>query len=262
MKRYFKLALLLARVSLQASIEHPIDYALSGVGALLQFLASLAVLLLMFEHGPSIGGWSRPEVLLLMGVFLLMTSMVSGWVMPNLGSIPEEVRAGTLDSVLLMPVDAQFFLSFRVFNPLGLFDTLIGALLTAYALWELRAGLSLESVLLLALLLLAAGVLIYSLWLIAMTLAVWVIDVANMGGLINIMFRFGQFPDSVFPHWLRRLLTFGVPVLLIFTVPASVVTDHANARDVCLTLIYAVTALVVSRWFWLRALRNYSGAST
>ena len=44
------------------------------------------------------------------------------------------IRTGTLDFVLLKPIDAQFWLSSRVFSPWGLPDLMFGIVMIVYAI--------------------------------------------------------------------------------------------------------------------------------
>ena len=46
--------------------------------------------------------------------------MATTWLRPNLGAIVTHVREGTLDFVLLKPIDSQFWLSLRTLSPAGL----------------------------------------------------------------------------------------------------------------------------------------------
>ena len=43
--------------------------------------------------------------------------MATTWLRPNLGAIVTHVREGTLDFVLLKPIDSQFWLSLRTLSP-------------------------------------------------------------------------------------------------------------------------------------------------
>jgi ABC-2 type transport system permease protein len=66
---------------------------------------------------------------------------------------------------------------------------------------------------------------------------------------------------TIFPGWLRPVLTFVVPIAFAVTVPAQALTDQLGVRSVLLSVGLAALFLAGSRAFWLVALRRYTGAS-
>jgi hypothetical protein len=55
---------------------------------------------------------------------------------PNLSTIVAHVREGTLDFVLLKPIDSQFWLSTRTLSPWGLPEMGVGLGLSLWAAWQ------------------------------------------------------------------------------------------------------------------------------
>jgi ABC-type uncharacterized transport system permease subunit len=53
-----------------------------------------------------------------------------------------------------------------------------------------------------------------------------------------------------------------VPVLLVVSIPADVMVRTLEIKFVALMVFAAVVLLVVSRWFFRRALRAYRSASS
>ena len=75
------------------------------------------------------------------------------------------------------------------------------------------------------------------------------------------MYQAGRWPVGIYPRWLRIGLTAVVPVALAVTVPAEALAGRLTLANLALACGVAVVLLGVSRWFWLRGLRRYSGAS-
>ena len=98
-------------------------------------------LLLLYQGGYRPGGWRLEEALLVLSAFTLLQGLGSTLLAPNLNKIVEHVQQGTLDFVLLKPIDPQFWLSFRAFSPWGLGDFLLGMGLLLYAGARLGLGL-------------------------------------------------------------------------------------------------------------------------
>jgi ABC-2 type transport system permease protein len=75
------------------------------------------------------------------------------------------------------------------------------------------------------------------------------------------VYQTGRWPIGIYPDWLRYSLTFLVPIGFAITVPAEALTARLQGNTVLLAIGFAIVLVTVSRWFWLRGLRRYSGAS-
>ena len=75
------------------------------------------------------------------------------------------------------------------------------------------------------------------------------------------MYLAGRWPVTIYPGWLRTMLTVVVPIAFAVTVPAEAISGRLTAGTLLLTLLVAVVMLTVSRWFWTYGLKHYSGAS-
>lgn len=75
------------------------------------------------------------------------------------------------------------------------------------------------------------------------------------------MWQAGRWPISIYPAWLRTVLTFLVPVAFATTVPASALSGRITSNTLWGSLALAAALLIVSRWFWRVGIRFYSGAS-
>lgn len=63
-----------------------------------------------------------------------------------------------------------------------------------------------------------------------------------MENVMELLFTFyeaGRFPVSVFPTWLRAILTFVMPIAFITTVPAAVIIGRLNAEFVVFAVVVA-----------------------
>ena len=76
------------------------------------------------------------------------------------------------------------------------------------------------------------------------------------------MYQAGRWPVGIYPGWLRVTLTAIVPVAFAVTVPAEALAGRLTAANLALACAVALASWrFVSRWFWQRGLRRYSGAS-
>ncbi|WP_342766793.1 ABC transporter permease [Deinococcus irradiatisoli] len=257
----------LLRIYLSASLSVQLAYRANFLAAVLSSLANIATGLLgvlLFYSRPEItqlGGWNLEGALMVVGFFTLTQGVISVWLRPNLQQLSEGIRTGTLDFLLLKPVDAQFQLSSRNLNLLRLPDILLGLALIVWSAARLGT-VSLSSVLLAAALYLSALAMVYAIWFMLNTTAFWLVNVQNITELFQGVFSAGRYPLQALPLWIRPLLTFVVPVAFITTIPAQALRGELGGQLALLSFVVAVLLLALCRLLWLRALGSYTSASS
>lgn len=234
---------------------------LAALGATVFWLGTaLLTAGLFFGHAERVGGWGFWEVVVLLGVFNTLAGVVEALMRPNLGRLVPLVRQGTLDLLLVKPVDPQFHVSFRRLVVWHISDGLLGLGLVAYALARLDRSPSVEEILAFAVALGAAVGIVYALWLGLMTLAFWFVAVENLAVLFDALFEAGRFPATAYPRPLRFLFVFVIPMAWITTVPPGVLTGRLGVELAMASAALAAVLLVATRALWRSALRHYTGA--
>ena len=74
---------------------------------------SIFLLSIFFQNNGYIGGWKFEQALIIQGIYTILNGITNTWFNPNLTEIVKHIREGTLDFVLLKPIDSQFFISFK-----------------------------------------------------------------------------------------------------------------------------------------------------
>jgi ABC-2 type transport system permease protein len=172
------------------------------------------------------------------------------------------VQSGSLDFVLLKPIDSQFWLSTRSVSPWGLPALLAGAALIGWAGSQAGASWEPRSLVLAGGMLAASGAILYSLWFLLAALSIWFVKVWNATEVLRYTLVAGRYPVSAYPPALRALFTFVLPVAFLTTVPAEAILGRAAGPWLAASLAVAALALVASRAFWQLALRHYTSASS
>jgi len=259
--RTLRLLAVFYRTSIQTDLEYRADFFTRLVASLLGLLTTIGSLSIAFQYAGQIAGWTFPQAMVLLAVYYLMDGLIEMIIAPNMREIMNQVREGTLDFVLLKPVSAQFMATFRTLNIWRAANVLVGLGLSVYAVGQLRIAVGWEQALLFAGTLAAGGCVVYSLWLVLVTLTFWVVRLDNIEQIIWQAFETGRYPVEIYPTWLRMTLTYVVPVVFIITIPASALSGRAGLEAAPLAAAVAVAALVASSLFWRFGLRYYTGAS-
>jgi ABC-type uncharacterized transport system permease subunit len=122
--RYLRLFGVQLRTSLLLSMQYRLEFFLDGIMSVFWTASALVPLLVLFDARTTVAGWTWPEALLVVAGFTTLKGVLDGAIQPSLGNVVEHVRKGTLDFLLLKPVDAQFMVSTARFEPWRASDAL------------------------------------------------------------------------------------------------------------------------------------------
>ncbi len=264
LQRYWRSLRCFWGTSLAAELEYPLNAALELVSVLGNLAGSLFVLQLLFAGGPQLGGWSWSGALVVLGLYTLLDGFTTCVLQPNLSRIVNHVQTGTLDYVLLKPIDSQFWLSARTVSPWGLPAIAAGLGLIGWALAYGEGGVarSPAAALLALALLLAALAILYSLWFVLAAMSIWFVKVWNATEVLRYTLVAGRYPVSAYPPALRLVFTFVLPVAFLTTVPAEALLGRGSLLWAGGSLLAAVLCLAGSRLLWRYAQRFYTSASS
>jgi ABC-2 type transport system permease protein len=249
------------RVSIMTELAYRVNFLLQLFQSLLELATALGGLVVIFSFTNNLGGWRPDEVLALVGVYFLLGGVIGLVIQPGMAQLIDSVRDGTLDFTLTKPEDAQLLVSARRVEIWKFIDIAMGVGVLAIALIRLKEQLTIWQGVSFAGMLLAGVAIIYSFWLMLATLSFWFVRVENILEIFQSMYEAGRWPISLYPGWLRFLLTFIIPVAFATTVPTEALTGRLSWPTFLGATLLAIVLLIVSRIFWKIGLRHYSGAS-
>lgn len=251
------------RVSAMNEVQYRANFFLQVLQSLLTLGAGLVGLAVVFGRTDDLAGWSRPQLLAVMGVFTMVGGIIRTFVQPNMQRFVEDVQRGTLDYALTKPADAQMLVSVREVRIWQAVDIVAGLVVLVIALVQLDSGTgALRRGLAFVALLFVGSWCIYCFWLMLAASSFWLTRVEEMQELFQGLYRSGQYPVGIYPPWMRYGLTFLVPIGFAVTVPSEAVTGRLSGGTVVVALGVAVALGALSRLVWMRGLRRYGGASS
>src|SRR5688572_23045997 len=174
---FLRLAGVFFRVGILNELQYRVNFFLQLLQSLVALTTGLIGLSLVFNHTEALAGWSRPELLAVMGVHILMGGFIQSLIQPNMERLMSDVREGTLDYALTKPADAQALVSVREIRLWQLVDVVIGLVVLGVAIAQLRGVLGVWQALAFAAALLCGGLMIYAFWLMLTSTAFWVVRV-------------------------------------------------------------------------------------
>ncbi len=260
MRRYARLWAYLARHSMMAQLAYRGDF-LMGLARNLGYIALAVVFYgVLFLRTNSIAGWSQPQILLLFGTLRIVKGILYFFVEDNIGAIPDGVRSGEMDFVLLKPLSARFLLTCSRVNLGAASNALIGAGLVAYALRALPPVHGLGAPLAYLALIACAVAIFYNVLFMLMTVSFWTVKVDGLQVLFDEVLNMAGLPVSVYRGALGLLFSYLLPLGVAATVPAGVLIGRQDPIFYLYAPLFAVASGLASRWLWRKAIGSYTSA--
>ena len=260
MYRYLNLIQIFWKTAISAELEYRLNFVFAALSSLGGLAGSLFSLFLFYRKGYHFQGWRWEEALIVVGVFTLLEGFASTFLASNLSRIVKHIQDGTLDFVLLKPINSQFWLSFRSFSLWGVPDLLFGLAIIFYA--GSLLGIGIGAYLLAAIPLIFGAIIMYSLWFMLGATSIWFTKIYNMTEVLKGLLAAGRFPIGAYPATYRFFFTFVVPVTFLTTVPAETLLGRGDPLWVASGGCLAVVLLILSSRVWQFALRFYTSASS
>jgi ABC-2 type transport system permease protein len=232
------------------------------VNTLIGVVTAWLGLAIVFADAPDLGGWDFASALAVLGVYVIVGAVRDLVISPSLdrlAGLEGDLWQGTLDFVLLRPINTQFLISLREWRLLALFDLLLGAAIVAAAGGRLAVTAGELAAFLLAL---TAGILtLYAVFLLFTSLMFW-----SPGFLFtwvfNGIFQMARYPVGIYPGVLRVVLMWVIPIGIMTTIPALALSGAASPWLLGAAALFATGALLLASWVFRRALRQYASASS
>ncbi len=256
-----RLAFNYLRIGVLNEFQYRANFYIQILQTFIALATGLIGLNLVFSQTDQLGGWSKPELLAVMGVFITMGGVIRSAIQPNMERLMEEIREGKLDFALTKPADAQLLVSVREFRFWQTVDVITGMVVMGVALSQMQWVIGTWSVLGFFSSIAMGAVMIYCFWLMITTTAFWFVRVHEIANLFEGLYAAGRWPIDIYPNWLRIGLTFLVPVAFAVTVPAEALTGRLTFQTWLGAFALTIVLFTVARTIWKIGLRSYSGAS-
>jgi ABC-2 type transport system permease protein len=260
--RYLRLLLIQLRISVTLGMQYRWEFLTDGALTLVWTGIGIVPLYVAYGERPAIAGWSYEQALVVVGWFTLLKGVLDGAINPSLITVVTQIRQGTLDFTLLKPADAQFLVSTAKFEIWRVIDILAAFGIIAWAF--ARMGIAPQPApIALSLALIGSGALVlYSVWILVVSAAFWVVRLDNLTYLFNALLDFARWPISIFKGAFRVVFTFVIPLALMTTYPAEALLGRIEARTAALSIAGALGFALASRLLWTRAIGRYTSASS
>jgi ABC-2 type transport system permease protein len=252
-------------VTLALSFARDLAYRLNFAFALLQAAvlaaAGIFTIGMVYRQANALAGWSEAEVLVLFGMFQVMSGLLATFVEPNTRWFGNLVRSGAMDDFLLKPMPGLFLASLGRHAPPGLVQVVIGLAtvtwgLAMHARWPSGPDLGLWIVLL------ALGIVIVWAMRVSMALVSLVAPSLTLDVVYDSAWQFTRYPIGMYGKSLRAGLMWALPLTYVATAPALALLGNATMPMVGGAIAVAGLMMTGTVAMWRLGIARYTGATS
>ena len=260
-KKYMKLYKRLSAQSLKTLMEYKVDFLIGLSGFLVSQVIGILTLNIIFNQIPVLNGWNYNQVLLVYAMAQIprgLDHMLADnlWLLSNRIIVRSE-----FDKYLLKPINPLFYLLAEKFQTDAFGELIIGICLLCYSVINLRLKITFTYVILF-LVFIVCGTIIYTgIKLLFSSLAFWFKTSDGILGMVYSMSDFAKYPISIYPSFIRGIISFIIPFAFTAYFPAAYFLNKESVT-MCVfgLMICTITISMISLKVWYEGIKVYEGA--
>ncbi|MFZ9682554.1 MAG: ABC transporter permease [Cephaloticoccus sp.] len=262
LRHYFRIWLASVRYSITRTMMFRFDFLLWSSVELMWMAVNVLLVSVIYAHTDTIAGWTKYEMMLLVGTSMLIQRFLMGFFWSSLFELGRNVRSGYFDFFLAQPGNIMFMATTRKLDLDGLANSLVAMAVVGYSAWQLGLQPSVTDILMYLLLVGCGLVIHYSALLTLVSLSFWITNAQGLEGSYFTLFEFSRLPREAFKGITQFVFVWALPVVIVSNVPARTLL-HGFQPALALWLVGVAAAwLALGTIVFHRGLRRYSSASS
>jgi ABC-2 type transport system permease protein len=250
------------KVNIQMSLAYRADTIVNILLNLMWLGWELLSLNIIFSNTTTLGGWGLGELIALLGVFRLVNTLMIALIWPNTEKFNQSIRDGSMDYTILQPINSLFLVTFSRITVWRIWDLILAIVLIVVGVnmtGDITTPLNILTFMLLAT---TGTLIIYSLWIVLIAMTFWFTKFDNNVTILQALMDSGRYPATVYPAWLRIIVTFIIPIAVATTIPLQALRGELGPGQIFLFVVISIISFWVATNVWKLGLKRYSGASS
>ncbi len=258
---FFNVWVIMAKNNLQNRLQTPSSSVLFILGKFFNFVFSVLIIFSIFGQVSTIKSYDLPEAIIITLVFNLLDS-ITQFLFRSLYMFRPILIKGDFDLDLLKPLPSYFRPIFSVQVFLDFHMILLHIITLIYFL--LKFGLAPDpSTFLLFLVIMFNGILLaFALHLIIAAFSIITTEIDSLVMIYRSLGRAAVVPTDIYNNFFRIVLSYIVPITVIFTLPAKALLNILSVNGVLYSFLFTFVFLLFSLVFWQFSLKRYTSASS
>lgn len=260
-RKYLGLYQAFFKASFAADLEYRLNFVFLVIAEFVWYSTQLILFEVLYRHTNIIGEWNVHQ----MRVFLFLVLFVDSIYMilwdPNFTAFTDNVRKGSLDLLLMKPINSMFMLSSQRISVshIPCFFITAGGLVWALSQLDSFNWFKLTWLIFL----IPSGLSVIFCGRFALNCSSILFTRADFLQYVwYSMFRLGLRPDAIYSGFLRFILIFVVPFSMIASIPARILLEPIQPWMLLWSIVLPFLLFTLLKKYWKFCLRHYSSASS
>lgn len=263
MMHYLRVWLASARYSIVRTLMFRGDFFVWSLVELFWMVVNILTISVIYRHTESIAGWSKYEMILLVGTSMLIQRLLMGFFWSSIFEMGRNVRTGNFDFMLAQPGNLLFMASTRKLDLDGLVNSIIAVAIVVYAARELGLQPSFLDLTLYGFMILCGLVIHYSVLVLSMSLAFFLRNSQGLEGGYFTLTEFSRMPRRAFTGTVSRwLFVYLLPVVVVSNAPASTILHGFDPGWALWLGAWTLACFGITVLVFNAGLRRYASASS
>lgn len=258
-KYYFKIWKLMARNAFLGWSANRNVFFVFLLGKLIRYISYFGFLYFLVNGSNGLMGYSQNQALFVTATFIFIDTLAQ-FFFRSVYTFRNLVVSGDFDLILVKPANSLFRVLMGGPDPI---DLVTIPPILFILIW---IGASLHPTILhttLYILLVLNSILIYaSFHILVVAVNVITLQVDHLIEVFRDISSMGRFPVGIYKEPLRALLTFVIPIGLMYTFPANALNGFLGLTAFIGAFFIGILSFMVSLKFWNFALKKYTSASS
>lgn len=263
LSHYLRLWSTSARYSIARMLMFRGDFFVWALVELFWMTVNILMVSVIYQHTDSVAGWSKYEMLLLVGTSMLIQRFLMGFFWSSIFEMGRNIRSGHFDFFMAQPGNIMFMATTRKLDPDSLVNSLVALGVVIYSTRQLGIEPGATDLALYALLVVCGVIIHYSMLVLCITPAFWITSAQGIEGSYFTLSEFSRLPRQAFHGLAKFAFVWVLPIVVVSNVPASaLLRKHFDWTLVVWLLGITVLWLSLAIITFNRGLRRYSSASS
>jgi len=262
MRHYLQIWLASARYSLTRTLMFRFDFFLWSTVELVWMAVNLLLITVIYGHTDQIAGWTKYELMLLVGTAMLVQRLLFGFFWSSLFETARNIRSGHFDFFLAQPGNIMFMATTRKIDADSLINSFVAMGVVIYAVTQLQLHPSALDIALYIVMVLCGLLIHYSALVLTVALAFWITSAQGIEGSYFTLFEFSRLPRQAFNGIANVIFVWALPAVIVSNLPAETLLHGATPLNLLWLFATAIFWFALAVFVFNRGLRRYSSASS
>lgn len=259
-KKALRLYKQLAIMSIETGLYTRTDF----VFRIFSSLSSILVFLLFTETAIArygdINGWTKYELILIYGIYLVAKGLMDSFVFENMIDIPDRIFHGHFDRYLVKPIRTLVFMSFEQLFIFNLADVIIGVIFIVISTQNLGITIYFGQILLILLSFVIMALTFFNVMVLLVSICFYAGRIGFIVFIYTNLVKVSSLPVNSHVGVYHTLFNIVLPFVLLGAIPAGILTRGFGLADVLPYTLIAIIWMMIGRFAWNRGMKSYTSA--